>query len=222
MDRLIQALSEITKNASFGGIGTGFGGLLVYAYIPPTTAPSAPCVGDLETGVFNSLNELIKDEKLVEELLSEAVKKYPSKLNDKLLRAQAELTSELLSPLYNAAGFPAQSWTEILYEHIDYRGTRGKRTLVKKEVSNGVTTSRVMKTMGTGRPHEWTHTKLKTAVTKAANKVRKSKKNGEPNLSETAEQLNLRYAGKKSFTEDSLRMLLKAYAVDWKEIKKRR
>jgi hypothetical protein len=83
------------------------------------------------------------------------------------------------------------------------------------------TFSNVSVPSGRGRPPEWTKVKLEKAAAREVSAFQKRSYRA-PTLRDVADLLNKRYPGRKPFTPDSLRMLLKAHGIVWMALKKRR
>jgi hypothetical protein len=64
---------------------------------------------------------------------------------------------------------------------------------------------------------DWSQDKLRQAVIWAITKV---PKNGNPTLARVAESISKRYLLEPAMKADALRMMLKRYELDWKELKK--
>ncbi len=68
-----------------------------------------------------------------------------------------------MSPLYKAAGLTSKR-TSTIYEHNDHRRSYGAKVLLRKEIKNGVTVSRVVKQMNKGRPLKCTTETIFSAI----------------------------------------------------------
>jgi hypothetical protein len=76
---------------------------------------------------------------------------------------------------------------------------------------------------GGGRPSQWTRIGLEAVIIREIDAFyKKAYRKKPPTLKIMADALNKQHKKKTPFTEASLRVLLKSYGLDWKELKKRR
>jgi hypothetical protein len=214
-DKFHKAIEEIFSNYNSASIGDAFGGALHYVYVPPQSSEVEPAL--LEE--LKRIAEAINNQSIVDELMGEAIQIYRARLFKKIRSATEELRLEAMSPLYLAAGVTPK-WSEVFYEHDDYRGIGGKETFVKKEIKSGVTVGRVVRQIGRGRPKEWTTAKLKSAVKKAAKAARPTLEPGEHlTLEHVTIELNKNRNDQKPLTVNAVKKLLGRYEVDWMDIR---
>jgi hypothetical protein len=143
-DKFCQIMREAFGTVSpVGGLGDGFGGILLLAYLPPEAGCELPALKD----DLEELTALLQNQKKVEDLANTAREKYRSKIFDTINRANRDLMREVMAPLYELAG-PIPIWTDVVYEHHNHLGAYGTKKLLRKEVKDGVTVSRLVKQRG--------------------------------------------------------------------------